>query len=477
MDQNVVLGNNAGAVDKKHIQGLHRSPQQNLCPIDSLPFEVLGLIFSCCFLAEDEDIHSPHPRSAPLVFCNVCHYWRDIASSIPALWSHFRISVGGRSACMLDNLKWTARWLANSRSLPLAVTLDACLLKMLPFPGRTISRLTLLQPFNLDPPENPYPGDVAHCVSELTSIHYRSYNHTRSLSRIEAEWLWWVLTEALNLRFLQWDAPLIYEPASKDGQWRALQRLCISSPVHTGTAMDILCDLTSLKSVQLELKGRFLPIEDLPIPCAALTSLTLSVYDGDVSFVEMLESLTFPALRTLDLTCRSLLISPLDRLTEPMPAVLSLVARSHAPLGSISLTLFSMREDQVVQLLELTSHSLEALSIEEPDHSYVSEPPLTLTDHLWERMTRREDSAETHLAPHLTFLSLLKCNIQSTDGVLADMVQSRLCPAIESLYISSLNGERHLADLERLGQLFAEGELEALRCEEERYCDTDNESV
>lgn len=60
------------------------------CPIHLLPIEVLCRIFRMC--NPNNDFKRPTQNSVPLIFGQVCRYWRDIAWNEPTLWTRPRVS-------------------------------------------------------------------------------------------------------------------------------------------------------------------------------------------------------------------------------------------------------------------------------------------------------------------------------------------------------------------------------------------------
>ncbi|KAG1746089.1 hypothetical protein EDB19DRAFT_2037439 [Suillus lakei] len=96
-----------------------------ISPVRFLPTEILQQIFKSCLPSDRYVI--PHILSAPLLLCQICHRWRDIAQATPELWSSIDVHDWG---------VWTAdfytamvaRWLAAARTRPLAVSV-VCLQK------------------------------------------------------------------------------------------------------------------------------------------------------------------------------------------------------------------------------------------------------------------------------------------------------------------------------------------------------------
>ena len=92
-----------------------------LMPIYRLPPEIISLIFLSCMPTKD-DIHSSPSRHAWIyswwkAISHVCHHWRDVALSTPALWSviDFRCITG---TDMMET------FLARSRHAPLDIDID-----------------------------------------------------------------------------------------------------------------------------------------------------------------------------------------------------------------------------------------------------------------------------------------------------------------------------------------------------------------
>ncbi|KAG2153681.1 uncharacterized protein EDB93DRAFT_1134123 [Suillus bovinus] len=96
-----------------------------ISPARFLPTEILQQIFKSCL--PDDRYVIPHILSAPLLLCQICRRWRDIALATPELWSSIDVHDWG---------VWTAnfytamvdRWLAAARNRPLAVSV-VCLQK------------------------------------------------------------------------------------------------------------------------------------------------------------------------------------------------------------------------------------------------------------------------------------------------------------------------------------------------------------
>ncbi|PPQ71262.1 hypothetical protein CVT24_009515 [Panaeolus cyanescens] len=101
-------------------------PTKPSTTINDLPPEILAIIFHAYMFWEDEPDHvdpelegvvpvfAPNPCAAPLLFCGVSSYWRNVAISSPALWS----SIVIRDTC---RPKAIALWLERSQTQPLSL--------------------------------------------------------------------------------------------------------------------------------------------------------------------------------------------------------------------------------------------------------------------------------------------------------------------------------------------------------------------
>ncbi|KAG1777016.1 hypothetical protein EV702DRAFT_1028551 [Suillus placidus] len=96
-----------------------------ISPVRFLPTEILQQIFKSC-LPNDRYV-VPHILSAPLLLCQICRRWRDIALATPELWSSIDVHDWGVWTADVYTAM-VARWLAAARNRQLAVSV-VCLQK------------------------------------------------------------------------------------------------------------------------------------------------------------------------------------------------------------------------------------------------------------------------------------------------------------------------------------------------------------
>lgn len=103
---------------------LSSSMTSSLCPIGTLPNEILGHVMALA----THDIPSGYPRISlscfPLSFFPVCRQWRAVALSTPELWTSFCISYPPRlPSNLMRLLDIVVDWLSRSGTLGLSIKL------------------------------------------------------------------------------------------------------------------------------------------------------------------------------------------------------------------------------------------------------------------------------------------------------------------------------------------------------------------
>ncbi|KAG6849884.1 hypothetical protein H0H93_004102 [Arthromyces matolae] len=105
-----------------HQQQLETKPALGLkmcCPALQLPPEILEQIFLFCLGPHSQAaLNPPSQDSAPLLLCQICRYWRNVALSSPALWSAFHPG----SYPTPNNISMINLCLERSKNYPLSLT-------------------------------------------------------------------------------------------------------------------------------------------------------------------------------------------------------------------------------------------------------------------------------------------------------------------------------------------------------------------
>jgi hypothetical protein len=90
-------------------------------PIDALPPEIVAEIF-LDFLPSYPEFPPHSGILSPLVLCRVCRRWRDIALSTPSLWRAISIAIDEPEPHRTEKLELLKTWIERSGNYPLALS-------------------------------------------------------------------------------------------------------------------------------------------------------------------------------------------------------------------------------------------------------------------------------------------------------------------------------------------------------------------
>lgn len=90
-----------------------------LSPIRRVPVEILQSIFLACL---PEGFVEADPYAAPLLLCQICKYWRDVALALPLLWASFKVRRSSTGTCG-PAFPLAELWLERSKAAPLSICL------------------------------------------------------------------------------------------------------------------------------------------------------------------------------------------------------------------------------------------------------------------------------------------------------------------------------------------------------------------
>ncbi|KAG7089071.1 hypothetical protein E1B28_010781 [Marasmius oreades] len=101
-----------------------------LSPSRRVPPDIWRLVFSCCLPGSDFPVRTI--TEAPLSLTRICRSWREIALTTPGLWNAIHINIAKESPVLYDEwytrmrarIDGVKRWLENSGSLPLRISLS-----------------------------------------------------------------------------------------------------------------------------------------------------------------------------------------------------------------------------------------------------------------------------------------------------------------------------------------------------------------
>ncbi|KAF5373420.1 hypothetical protein D9615_009453 [Tricholomella constricta] len=383
-------------------------------PIYRLPPEILGQIFIACLPAENDGMYmNPDIYQAPMLLCQVCGHWRDIALSLPILWSTLKGSISRRTKS--SHVDLFRLWLERARGHPLTLNLWSTSES-----DRVIdlffARVHQWRRVTLD-------SQIADRLSKLPPGSAPLLEHVglgrdpeflRSNHKVAP-----ALALLPRLRHLNLGDVVLSN--FTHFTWPSLTHLTIGAPLD---AHDCILTLYCCPRVEHVEFARYTysrnDISHLPI--LTLRRLhTLIIHGQQEDPGQLLDHLTLPSLLSLDIP------NPWDR-----TSLHYLDTRSRCQIQELTLREdnFTPEEDILYYLTLPCFHSLRSLDLW----------PLlsnTVATHLtW----RPNQDPRTQCLPRLTALALRRCN--TTDGVVSGLLASRFRPSHGSRPSRSLKWAR-----------------------------------
>ncbi|KAJ6537855.1 hypothetical protein B0H19DRAFT_1181055 [Mycena capillaripes] len=304
-------------------------------PMRRLPEDVIRAIFIACMPSKRNAVMSP--EDTPLLLCQICSSWRQIALATPLLWASLHIVV---PVAKIDQLIQAVRsWLSRSGVLPLSISLVpsralrvrsatdeellALLSSLVPLSGRwrrirmIVRRYRSFEPFAQFCPED-FP--LLRTASVGTFLFYEedlSASPWQSLPFLDAAGLR-RLSIAYGYRFSELQKP-----------WAQLTHLNISGIDHLWprtfqlqTALAILRQCRALQTCAMRVDESDPTLNTLtPVSLPYLWHLAMVNNMGESPADDFFKNLVLPKLRSLEYTCyspdlpRSALFPALERVS------------------------------------------------------------------------------------------------------------------------------------------------------------------
>ncbi|KAJ7158553.1 hypothetical protein C8R46DRAFT_1354515 [Mycena filopes] len=392
-----------------------------LSPIRRIPPEVLGEIFFHC-LPRDTFVQ-PSATRAPLLLTQISSNWRSVALATPALWTSLAINLSIRSC--LPNLALIQAWLARSGSRPLSfhiaesirkdyyeegmVTVGTVLELYAPHYQRWQRIRLECQDWRIDTGFAKLPCNEP--PRALESLHL-----LRDFWRADEQEQLSLMLSAPRLRECHWVSNT--DLGGFNAPFPQLSKLFLERPLEADEFMHILSEGRNIESCQFFVLVS--PTSTLALPAAPpvapsvlrhnLRSLDLTADLFSRVFNQLeLPSLTHISIKRFDFTP-----------VWPHKDFMSLLKRSKCALESLSLTDTDMTPEQMIEFLRHASPTLEKLILTSDRrlrHTIVNDDVLRL-------LTWTPGSAGPPVCPRLSMVKFWDCHT-STDGVLADMIESR----------------------------------------------------
>ncbi|KAF7335778.1 hypothetical protein MVEN_02233700 [Mycena venus] len=421
--------------------------------IDRVPTDVLSYLFRFCLpifndpklkkewlREEPQGSFSLNKHIAPLLLCNICREWRNLAVSLPELWTviHHEADVG--TAPRRATLRAIDTWLKRSGQLPLAVYSNSHEVhERFLVHAHRIQRLCIMAYFwrERDVPRGfrtaSFP--VLQVIDVKTELPPRFYSSLVSAPCLkEVAWFDPVGSWADRAGSLERLPPFL---------WTRLSKASIATGVTVHQARNLMLLCSSLVECLFSVSGALdIDGEWHNLTHRGITSLRIQM-DTQLDLADFFHGLTLPSLRTLGLMfddSKGLRFETMNMWTPHdggWKTFLDFLRRSKCGLVSLELTRWGLVEDMIIELLELVSFSLEELVINGFD-SYEEEkflmrhefgveedPPVSISDRALRRLTYTGvTQIPACLCPKLTLLHLDN-SIEFHEDVLKAMVASR----------------------------------------------------
>ncbi|KAJ7261772.1 hypothetical protein B0H12DRAFT_1231420 [Mycena haematopus] len=430
-----------------------------LSPIRRIPPEVLGEIFVQCLPRDRDKFVEAAVQRCPLLLTQISSNWRSVALATPALWTSITVNLSTKSC--LPKLDLIKAWIARSGSYPLSFYIEESIQKDYYVNGMITSSTVLelyaphyhrwrairlqYQDWRIDTGFLKLPRDVP--PQSLESLRLaRDFWQPAEYDQLS------LMLSAPRLRNCTWvsntDLGTFHAPFPQ------LTTLFLERPLLAEDFMHILSEGVKIELCQffvLASAGSSLTPPTSPLVLHHhLRSLDLTADLFGPLFNQLeLPSLTHISLRRFD-------IGPHPAPVWPHQEFMSLLTRSKCSLRQLSLVDMDISPGQMIDCLRHASPSLEKLILTNDRrmrHVIINDDILRLLT--W---TTPDATSQLPVCPRLSMVKFWDCH-SSSDGVLADMVESRWKARdggptrLLSIAFFMLKISTHTEDLKRLEML------------------------
>jgi hypothetical protein len=458
--------------NRDEASGVLEKHRVSLSPVRRLPPEVLGEIFLHCL--PGGAFVTPAPLQPPLLLANVCTMWRSIALSTAGLWSSVAVKVSGFDVHPHTDL--VKLWVERSGTHPMSFQIIGEVKKYINeffVPGGKTAAPSLLDLFlphhtrwrkihlevngwGMETGLSRIPDGIVFPHLEDIYLEREFWFESDDLVRVAR-----MIQAAPRLQSLSWICSTGYN--NLNIPWPQLTLLDLTGSIlFVDDCLGIIQDCPMLKS------GLFMVTLPTPDDGVYLFKHSRFVHHNlehlDIrtqgNFQEFLGRLTLPRLRDLSIEMGYVINAGGQRRMWPQTQFMELLARSECSLDSLALSNADIAPGELVACLRYTSLSLRSLflSSDASEYAYVTNEVLRLLTY----QPAIQDALP--LCPSLANIKLWG-SLSSSDGVLADMIESRwpmyysktCCSnhlvAWPDLIMLMLKSSSHSTDIARLGAL------------------------
>lgn len=435
-------------------------PRRDCSRSSAIPIDIWEEIFVRCLPSEDPN-HTA--CAAPLLLCQVCRAWRQLAISSPNLWSSMRVVVSlGEPR---PHTALIAQWLERSGSLPLALSLY----QTNEAEGNCIATGDVLEIFKqyihrwqdirLDlasPRCHNQLGPYKRKAPLLEKFHMRS----QRLDEIPEQDLLGMFEEVPQLSMLSVSSIAALDYGADTNltiPWNQLTHVSIDFDMSIGKVFLLLRKCHNLQKCNFGVKFEPDSLSPGMVIQTNLQSLQLMIGPQDLSI--FFQNMTFPALTDIAIHGKG---GPAELQAWPQEKFNTFLGRSEARLFSLGLHNTCIRSTHFIDLLQ--SPSMQALVELIIDDNADWTSPSCLSFSTMDMLTFNKHKPQGFL-PALQCLKIrgLGCLWSVDSKTLADMAESRwrqyegsAVVRLRSLHVQ-LSFLLSSADYNRLKQLQKEG--------------------
>jgi hypothetical protein len=401
--------------ERQKILSLSLACQTVLSPLRTLPTEILREIFLLFAL---------HELRASLLLSSICHRWREVASSIPQLWARIYFSPSDNSSegC-IELIKLC---IDRSQSYPLSISLgnphnvgnDILMAAMLRLAIPHIGRWKHFKWNARFSQDIPCSLPEFHAAPLLESLEVGTIDLPSS-SRL---FLWFqsVVRKAPRLHVLHIDG---FQNYFKDVSWGQLTDIELKCRLSIVTCFLILSQAHRVERCVFNIHvASAMPSTSSLITLHHLKKCSII---SSISLTELFDRISCPALQDLSLYQYDVAVWPKESFS-------SFMTRSSCSLLNFDTTLPEMTEEDAMQCLRDMPTTLISLELS----------TFNVTDQVLKLLTvgSLETNGSGCICPRLERITM-RLAINTTDGVFADMVESRMHDSTEltNMQISRLS--------------------------------------
>lgn len=422
-------------------------------PIHRMPVELLCKIFQLYLDDPIEVRRGPTTstvtstitsNSSPVILGHVCGYWRNVALFTPTLWSTIAISKPKLSQLPLIRL-----WIHRASTCPLSLCIFQYRNSDITERTATDQILSLFisvsyqwESINFRLMGAPYkqllnlPTGVTGSLKSI-SLATDTWHYADTVS------LWETLRASPTVRRVRWDSyprmdavPMPRCPTHIP--WRRLTHIGLhqSTNLTAHEYLEILRGCNELVDLDISVvmeRSDILPSTPVLLPKLRFLKIQATIYNP----ADLFDHVIVPALLSLDVNHCIHSHSP-----RPPFYIKDLLTRSGCHLENLSLWHGFPDEDEMMDLL--AAPQLQSLCYLQVDRGPFTDRTIKMLTH----------SQTSRLLPHLKRMMLPNC--EATDGILLDLVVSRL-PLLEEVRVLVWPDESFPRDWERLHALRADG--------------------